>query len=92
MQNTDIQKYFDNLLKESQDWAKNSLPKIVGREAVAHFKENFNQEGFVDNGLKKWKDVKRRDPSSNGTALTTKGKNAFPTVLNVTGKPVRHIR
>ena len=42
MQNTDIQKYFDNLLKESQDWAKNSLPKIVGREAVAHFKENFD--------------------------------------------------
>ena len=34
MQNTDIQKYFDNLLKESQDWAKNSLPKIVGLSLI----------------------------------------------------------
>lgn len=74
MQNTDIQKYFDNLLKESQDWAKNSLPKIVGREAVAHFKENFDQEGFVDNGLKKWKDVKRRDPSSKWYGFDYKGE------------------
>lgn len=74
MQNTDTQKYFDKLLKKSLDWAKNSLPKIVGREAVSHFKENFDQEGFVDNGLKKWRDVKRRDPSSKWYGFDYKGE------------------
>lgn len=74
MQNTDMQKYFDRRLKRCQDWARKSLPVMVGREAVSHFKENFNQEGFVDNGLNKWKDVKRRDPSSRWYGFEYKGQ------------------
>lgn len=43
---------------------KGDIAREIGNEAVRHFKENFRQEGFVDNGLHRWKEVKRRDPSS----------------------------
>ena len=31
-----------------------TIPIKIGATAVEHFKENFQQEGFVNNGLKKW--------------------------------------
>ena len=40
---------------------KNRIAREIGNEAVRHFKDNFRQEGFVDNGIHKWKEVKRRD-------------------------------
>ena len=43
---------------------KGDIAREIGNEAVRHFKDNFRQEGFVDNGVHKWKEVKRRDPSS----------------------------
>ena len=43
---------------------KDRIAREIGNEAVRHFKDNFRQEGFVDNGIHKWKEVKRRDPSS----------------------------
>ncbi len=49
----------DNLEKEIAKLLKNKLPRIVGKVAVDHFKENFTKGGFVDNGLKKWDDPKR---------------------------------
>lgn len=40
------------------------IKDIMGVEAVNHFKESFKNEGFTDNSLEKWRDVKRRDPES----------------------------
>lgn len=48
-----IQKYLDN-----------QLPTIIGVEAVNFFKESFDNQGFTDQTLEKWKEVKRRDPKS----------------------------
>lgn len=49
-------------------WAEMSNPsrlaREIGNEAVNHFKDNFRLQGFLDGGLQKWKDVKRRDPNS----------------------------
>jgi phage gpG-like protein len=50
--------------KEIEDYIKNIAPEIAGNEAVAHFRENFGKEGFVDGGLHPWPEVKRRDPDS----------------------------
>ncbi|MDR1381776.1 MAG: phage virion morphogenesis protein [Tannerella sp.] len=50
--------------KELKSFVEDVAPEIAGNEAVAHFRENFDREGFVDNGLKKWADVKRRDKNS----------------------------
>ena len=57
MQNPDIEKIIIRQVKKANRWCKEKLPDLVGKEAVKHFKDNFRQEGFVDNGLLKWKDV-----------------------------------
>jgi phage gpG-like protein len=40
----------------------NDAPRHVGKMAKDHFTENFDKEGFVDEDLHKWKEVKRRMP------------------------------
>lgn len=40
------------------------IKDILGNEAVKHYEESFQNEGFTDEVLNPWKDVKRRDPSS----------------------------
>lgn len=70
----DIEQIIKRKLEEVNIWAKNDLPRIVGKEAVDHFRENFNKEGFVDNGLHKWPNVKRRDQSSPWYGFDYKGE------------------
>jgi phage gpG-like protein len=41
-------------------WFNSELPDIVGVEGVNHFKESFQDEGFTDETLEKWPQVKRR--------------------------------
>jgi phage gpG-like protein len=38
---------------------ESKLPRMVGKTAVDHFKDNFYKGGFVDNGLSKWKEPLR---------------------------------
>lgn len=45
-------------------YIKRDLPRIVGIEAVNHFKNSFDKQGFTDKSLAKWKNAKRRDPNS----------------------------
>lgn len=40
------------------------IKDILGVEAVNHFKESFQNEGFTDKTLNPWKDVQRRNSSS----------------------------
>ena len=41
-----------------------TLKDIIGVEAVNHFKESFTNEGFTNESLTRWEEVKRRTPSS----------------------------
>lgn len=41
-----------------------AIKDIIGIEAVNHYKESFQNEGFTDETLNPWKDVQRRNPSS----------------------------
>jgi phage gpG-like protein len=41
-----------------------AIKDIIGVEAVNHYKESFQNEGFTDETLNPWKDVQRRNPSS----------------------------
>lgn len=40
------------------------LKEIIGVEAVNFFSESFDNQGFTDQGLEKWPEVKRREPKS----------------------------
>jgi len=47
-------------IKKLQKYMQNDAIKIIGTEAVNHFKESFENEGFTDKSLEKWQEVKRR--------------------------------
>jgi phage gpG-like protein len=60
-----------NISKEMRKFTHEDAPVIMGKNAVDHFTENFQQEGFVNNGLQKWDEVKRRmNPKITGAAAS----------------------
>ncbi len=46
--------------REFKQWFDHQLPHLVGEEAVKHFRDSFQNEGFTDEVLVKWQDVQRR--------------------------------
>jgi phage virion morphogenesis protein len=61
----DFVKQFPQKIKEIVDYTKSDkLKRRIGVLAENHFKESFHNEGFTDQNLEPWKDVKRRDPKS----------------------------
>lgn len=55
-----VAKAKDDILKEVND----RLPRKVGVIAVNHFKQNFRDGGWLDNGLHPWKRTRRQDSKS----------------------------
>lgn len=51
---------FNLIIAKIEEYLQDQLPTIIGNEAVNFFKECFQNEGFTDKSLVKWKDVKRR--------------------------------
>lgn len=52
-------------IRKMQEFIKgDDIKDVMGVEAVAHFKQSFDNEGFIDETKKPWADVKRRDPNS----------------------------
>jgi phage gpG-like protein len=55
--------------EEIERFVSDDAPDIIGKEAVDHYTENFQEEGFVNGGLQKWQEVKRRmNPKITGVA------------------------
>lgn len=55
-------------------YAHANLPRMAGKMAVDEFRENFHRQGFRNNGLHRWADAKRRDPSSPWYGFQYKGE------------------
>ena len=55
-----VQKAKDDILKEVND----RLPRKVGIIAVNHYKQNFRDSGWLDDGIHPWKRTKRQDSKS----------------------------
>ncbi|WP_165043747.1 phage virion morphogenesis protein [Dysgonomonas sp. ZJ709] len=74
----DIQEYarlFPQKMKEINDFVQgNDIKDILGREALSHFKESFTNEGFTDETLEPWQDVKRRDEDSDWYGHSSTGR------------------
>lgn len=66
------------LTRFQEDYIKNKAPDVIGTEAVRHFKKSFVDEGFTDESLEKWRDVKRRDPSSPWYGFSYKSNSPKP--------------
>lgn len=50
---------FDKMLRNMEQF-KRDIPQQIGNMAVRHFVKSFDDQGFTDTTLVKWKEVKRR--------------------------------
>lgn len=57
----DFEKDIMRQTKELQEFMDNDLLDIMEVEGLNHFEESFDNEGFTDTGLKKWKPRKTTD-------------------------------
>lgn len=61
----DFAKVVEGKRRELEELMRSTkLKDIVGTEAVGHYKESFDNEGFTDETLNPWKEVERRKPES----------------------------
>ncbi len=54
-----------NKLERLMQYIERDVPTVLGVEAVNHFKESFQNEGFTDSSLQKW--ASRKTKRSGGT-------------------------
>ncbi len=60
-------------LKEAERYIKNDIPRIIGNEAVSHFKKSFLNEGFTDSNTSKWAPrAKKRKGGTNSQKVLNK--------------------
>lgn len=60
--------------KEIKRYVERDLPRMAGKVSVDEFRNNFRRRAFRNNGLHRWADVKRRDPSSPWYGFQYKGE------------------
>jgi phage gpG-like protein len=65
----ELVKKLENMPIALNKWVNNDAPTVFGKTAVDFFKENFTRQGFLNNGLQTWQNVKRRtNPKITGAA------------------------
>lgn len=64
--------YFNELADQIKDGLDNDVADIVGTEAVNHFKDSFQNEGFTDQSIERWVEVKRRQGKGKGADASRK--------------------
>lgn len=64
----------EKITEDVEVFLKRDLPRIVAKEAVDEFRENFDREGFRNNGVQPWPEVKRRMPNSPWYGFQYKGE------------------
>jgi hypothetical protein len=60
MTHAEFTKKLDNIVSELDEYARKDAPTVIGNIAVGFFKGNFEKQGFVNNGVQEWQEVKRR--------------------------------
>lgn len=79
-----VRKAQDDIIKEVND----RLPRKVGVVAVNHFKQNFRDSGWLDNGLHSWKRTRRQDsdsPDARYGPLTSRRNHLMRSIQSSTG-------
>ncbi len=79
-----VRKAKDDIVKEVND----RLPRKVGVVAVNHFRQNFRDGGWLDNGLHPWKRTRRQDgnsPDSGYGPLTSRRGHLMRSIQSTAG-------
>jgi len=83
----EFQKRIQSMSVEIKKAIDVTIPRKVANTAVLHFKQSFQDEGFTDEKLEKWKEVKRRQSPSRADLA-----NANLPILTGTGDLGRSIQ
>ena len=78
-------------LADLERFRREDVPDIIGTEAVRHYQQSFVNEGATDKSLKKWDDVKRRDPNSPWYGFSLGSNSAKPERTDESGKKIKSI-
>lgn len=73
-----FQGHFKKMSSRMARYMEHDLPRIIGTEAVNHFKKSFDDEGFTGSSLDKWKPAKRTKPSSQWYGFQYKARTRLP--------------
>lgn len=80
-----VEKTKDDILREVQD----RLPRKVGVIAVNHFKQNFRDGGWMDDGLHPWKRTRRQEeggPDAKYSPLTSRRNHLMSSIQSKPGQ------
>lgn len=78
--------------REVKRFLKNDLPRIAGKMAVDEFRENFVREGFRNNGVTPWPEVKRRMSDSPWYGFQYKGERRTSIRIKKDKKKGKYVR
>lgn len=78
--------------KRVERFLKNDLPRIAGKMAVDEFRENFHREGFRNNGITPWAEVKRRKKDSPWYGFQYKGERRTSVAIRKDRKTGKYVR
>lgn len=72
-----FQQLFERKLKDIARYARQDLPRHIGKIAVDHYRDNFELGGYMDESLKPWKPARRMGQTDNaaggyGTLLSSR--------------------
>lgn len=71
----EFQRLFEQRLGAIKQYARQELPRRIGKMAVDHYHENFMQGGYVDESLQPWQPAKR-------IGRTTDASGGYGTLLS----------
>ena len=76
-------------LADLERFRREDLPDIIKDEAVDFYQDSFYKQGATDKELKKWDDVKRRDPDSPWYGFSLGDNSPRPVKIDESGKKIK---
>ncbi len=74
----EFKQHIKNLSPKLRQYTSKDAPRVAGIEAVNHFKQSFQNEGFIDSYLEKWKKSQRTNPDSKWYGFLAGAKTPKP--------------
>lgn len=80
---------FKRKLQQAADFLQNDIMDIIGIESINHFKQSFEDEGFTDASLEKWKSrASKRLTRNDQKTLSDSGELAEAMEYSVNGNEI----
>lgn len=78
--------------KRVEHFIQHDLPRIAGKMGEDEFRENFHREGFRNNGIRPWPEVKRRKKDSPWYGFQYKGERRTSVAVRKDKKTGKYMR